>query len=344
MANTLHDVPGLKRLLSVLVPVAFAAALAFFVFGRSEAVSALAIPRTEDFPSTLIEANIFEGPVLADLVPKDGFHLMELESSLFVDGSDKQRLISIPEGEQIIADGDGLPVFPEGTTLVKTFFYPFDERDPNAGRRILETRLLVLTNNEWNVATYVWNDEQTNGTVLLDGLETEVTWTLDDGSERTIDYQIPDEAQCVSCHQQSNAVTPIGPELRNLNFEVTRSGDLVNQLSHYQRVGILGDVDITTVGAMVDYFDESLPISERARAYLDINCAHCHNPEAWERPANTRLDFRWQTTAVNEPRAQTINRAGRQLSSGNMPFFGTTIVDDEGADIISGYIAELAGR
>lgn len=329
-----------KRLLAFVLPVVLVAGVVFLVFGRQDSVSALEVPRTEDFPETLTQMGVFAGESMADLAPADGYHLLELESSLFVDGSDKQRLISLPEGSVITVDGSGLPVFPEGTTLVKTFFYPLDERDPDLGRRILETRFLILTNGEWNVATYVWNDEQTEATILLDGAETTVEWTDSDGIAQSIDYQIPNENQCVSCHQQSEVVAPIGPKLRNLNFDVERNDETVNQLEHFQSVGIVGDVDPASLESMVDYFDESLPISERGRAYLDMNCAHCHNPEAWERPADQGFDLAWESTETAPPNDQLLTRLTRQVRGGNMPFFGTTIVDDEGLAILEEYLDE----
>ena len=38
-------------------------------------------------------------------------------------------------------------------------------------------------------------------------------------------------------------------------------------------------------------YDASAPLEQRARAYLDVNCAHCHNPAG---PAHTSgLDLSW---------------------------------------------------
>lgn len=327
----------MRRSLVAIVPLVILAGVAFVVLGGSSDVSALAVPRTEDFPETLGELELFDGDV-ADLVPADGYHLIDLESSLFVDDSDKQRLISVPDGTQITIAGDGLPVFPDGTTLVKTFFYPVDERDPALGRRILETRLLVLTDGAWNVATYIWNDAQDDGTILLDGGETDVEWIDGDGRSMSTTYQFPNEHQCVSCHQQADVVAPIGPELRNLNVMVERDGSSVNQLVHLQEVGVIGPGDLSGVDAIVDYFDETLTISDRARAYLDMNCAHCHNPDAWERPAGQGLDLRWETPLDETGIERRADNIVRQVERGQMPFMGTTIVDETGVELLRAYL------
>ncbi len=45
---------------------------------------------------------------------------------------------------------------------------------------------------------------------------------------------------------------------------------------------------------MPDALDANAPLELRARAYLDVNCAHCHSPDG---PAHTSgLDLRWSQT------------------------------------------------
>ena len=72
----------------------------------------------------------------------------------------------LPEGGKIEFSADGDWEFPDGTILVKTFYFDHDRRDPEAGARILETRLLVRGAGAWKGYTYVWNDEQTEATLL----------------------------------------------------------------------------------------------------------------------------------------------------------------------------------
>jgi hypothetical protein len=74
---------------------------------------------------------------------------------------------------------------------------------------------------------------------------------------------------------------------------LNRSG----QLERWIRDGTLsGAPETAAIPALPRADDPRLPLERRARAYLDVNCAHCHNPRG---PANTAgLDLRF---AQNDP-------------------------------------------
>ena len=305
------------------------------------AQGSVSVPRTETFPTALSTTGIFRTSSLASLEPAEGYHVVELQSALFSDGAQKQRLLHVPAGTKIRVSGDGLPEFPEGTTLVKTFFYNHNDRDPSLGRQVIETRLLTLEQDLWNVATYVWNEEQTDASLSLDGSSQAIDWTSGQGDSRSIDYQVPNERQCVSCHQLAGDVTPLGPELRNLNLTVTRNGVAINQLDHLQAVAALEEIDPVDVDSMVDYLDTSLPISPRGRAYLDVNCAHCHQPQAWSRPAREGYDFRWEISTLQTGLVGDEQQILQEFRSGRMPFLGTTIIDEDGLAILTEYLRSV---
>ena len=328
--------------LAVVVGIAFWATQGGGQGGGAVGATSLAVPRTAVFPDALSELGLYDDrDALAELTPASDHHRYELSSTLYSDHSEKDRLLSIPAGTVIEGTGDGMPRFPEGTTLVKTFAYPLDATDPAAGRRIIETRVLLLVGGEWNVATYVWNDAQTEALLELDGVSTTVTWLDESGRERTIDYEVPDEMTCVACHQQQGAITPLGPELRYLNFDVDRSGELVNQLAHLDGLGLFDQVDPAAVAQGVDYLDAAVPLSDRGRAYLDMNCAHCHNPGGWERPAGEGLDLRAEIDLASSGILTRANAIGRNMANGEMPFFGTTTIDPEGLELVMAYLDEL---
>lgn len=298
------------------------------------------IERTYTFEPQLSTTGVYDTTVpIDDLAPGPGYHEVALASSLFADYSQKTRSLHVPEGTQIKADGDGLPVFPDGTTLVKTFYYNHDDRDPSLGRRIIETRLLVKANGVWNAGTYVWNDDQTEATFTVDGDVVPVNWIDQSGRSRSVNFEVPSEQLCVACHQNSGAASPVGPELRHLNFDVDVDGRLVNQLDHLQLVGVLEAVDTTSIASAINYLDESLPLSERGRAYLDMNCSHCHNPDGWERPADEGMDLRYETPFAATGIAFREWNISSQLRKGEMPFYGTTVVDAEGVELIADYFA-----
>lgn len=297
-------------------------------------------PTTITFAQNLSDYGIYQGNPY-NLIPAQDFHLLELSSVLFTDYSKKQRLVNLPANTQITRNTNGSLNFPDSTLLVKTFYYMLDERDPSLGNRIIETRLLIKNDNLWNIATYVWNDEQTDATLELNGLDTQVNWISDDGTSRSTMYHVPDENECIACHQSNLTTIPLGTTLRNLNRSVNR-GDLnLNQISYFQSAELIEAFDINLVNQIVNYKDLSISLDNRARAYFHMNCAHCHNPEAWDESASQDLDFRYETSLNETGILQELDEIEELVSDGEMPFIGTTILDEEGVQLIIEYISTL---
>lgn len=297
-------------------------------------------PTTVVWEQNLSAYNIFDGNP-QDLVPTADYHLLELNSPLFTDYAKKQRLVKVPAGTEMTNIGNNALDFPDETILAKTFYYYNDERDISLGKRVIETRLMIKQDGLWNVATYIWNEAQTDATLNLNGSSTPINWVTANGENRSTVYLIPNEDECIACHQSNDEIIQLGTTLENLNREVTRNGTSVNQLTYLQNVAILNQFDVNQVSAMVNYKDSSLPLEDRARAYLDINCSHCHNPSGWEAPAEQGFDFRYeialnQTGILDEP--FDLNE---MITSGEMPFIGTTMLDDEGVALLVDFINSL---
>ncbi|MFK7950790.1 MAG: hypothetical protein AB8G11_24605 [Saprospiraceae bacterium] len=231
--------------------------------------------------------------------------------------------------------------FPDETILVKTFYYNNDDRDTSLGKRVIETRLMIKKDGLWNIATYVWNETQTDGVLTLNGSSTPINWITETGENRSTVYLIPNEDECIACHQSNDEIIPLGTTLKNLNREVTRNGSNINQLTHLQSVAILNQFDVTQASSMVNYKDVNVSLEERARAYLDINCAHCHNPTGWEESAEQDLDLRYEVSLNQTGIEGEANDINEFLTSGEMPLIGTTILDDEGVDFIIDFINSL---
>src|SRR5690606_31956754 len=49
-----------------------------------------------------------------------------------------------------------------------------------------------------------------------------------------------------------------------------------NQLAHLASIGYLGGLP-STPPRLADAMDAQAPLDARARAYLDVNCGHCHS-------------------------------------------------------------------
>ncbi|MEM6800177.1 MAG: hypothetical protein AAF696_02170 [Bacteroidota bacterium] len=297
-------------------------------------------PETLVFEETLSAYHIFEGTA-ADLVPASDFHLLELSSILFTDYAYKQRLVKLPDGEKMIRGNDGKIEYPDGTILTKTFFYYTDERDRSLGKRIIETRLEIKENDTWNIATYIWNQAQTEARLALNGSDTQVNWIDMDGISQTTLYHVPSQNECIACHQSNLSMAPIGPKLRNLNRMVERNGANINQLSHLQDLGILNEFEVSQVSKIVDYYDSRISLAERARAYLDMNCSHCHNPTGWEGATERQFDFRFETSLAESGILFEEEKISRALLDQEMPFIGTTLLDQDGVNLVIEYIESI---
>jgi uncharacterized repeat protein (TIGR03806 family) len=309
-------------------------------FDRNIEIPNFNFPKTMVFEDSLSVYNIFQGNP-TDLQPSNGFELLELSSVLFTDYSHKQRLVKIPVGTQMTKSGDGTINFPNGTILTKTFFYYNDERDTTLGKNVVETRLEIKENNLWNVATYIWNKNQTDAVLKLDGLDTPISWIDENGIARSTIYHIPTENECMTCHQSNSAITPIGPTLRNLNRTVERNGSMLNQLTHLQNGGSLNSFPIDQVGHIVDYNNSNASLDERGRAYLAMNCAHCHNPKSWERAAEREFDFRYETPLNQAGIFYEEDKIKRAVQVQEMPLIGTTMLDEEGVNLIIEFLDNL---
>lgn len=244
---------------------------------------------------TLTEYNFFEGE-LANLQPQADVLPYDLNTPLFSDYAAKARFIYIPEGHSAGYNEEEVFDFPVGTVIIKTFYYDNDFRDPSVGRKILETRLLVRDRSEWLPFSYLWNEEQTAANFSVVGRQVPISWIHFDGSERSTNYLIPNKNQCKGCHSIDQKIVPIGPKAHHLNKLFDYADGSKNQLEKWTEMGYLSGAPMASVAPKLpNAFDPNAgTLEERARAYLDINCGHCHNPKA---PANnTGLHLNAQAT------------------------------------------------
>lgn len=250
------------------------------------ASSAVKPSKTEEmsvnnFPyPTLSSYRLFTGP-LKELQPAERVIPYSLPTPLFSDYAQKLRFVYIPPGQQVLYHDKEVFEFPVGTILIKTFYYLNDFRNANSERKIIETRLLIHEQEGWKAYPYIWNDEQTEAYLDMAGDTKPIQWTHTDGKKMKINYSIPNANQCKSCHESYGKITPIGPTARQLNSVFSYRGQPKNQLKYWAELGILKDLpkDKSTIPSIAVWNDAvHYSVNDRARAYLDINCAHCHRP------------------------------------------------------------------
>lgn len=215
----------------------------------------------------------------------------DLNSPLFSDYTKKRRFLWIPKNTQIQYKASGAFEFPKGAVLIKTFSMPADLRDPAKGETLLETRLLIHQSEGWRAYTYVWNKEQTEAQLEIAGESMNLSWIHSDGKPRENHYIIPNLNDCKSCHSLNKSFTPIGPAAKHLNRDFPYPSGPKNQLDHWSQIGLLkGAPSASSAPKMLAWDDDKASLEQRARAYLDINCAHCHNPAGLG--SNSGLDLR----------------------------------------------------
>lgn len=246
-------------------------------------------PEPEPFPATppanLSAAKLFADPPIVDgqIQPAADMERYELATALFSDYALKTRAIRFPKGKAAKYDAREVMDFPVGTVITKTFSMEKDRRDPKVGIKVVETRVLVREDAGWVAYPYLWNDEQTEATYAPGGRVVPIDTIDASGQAVKFSYLVPSKNQCQECHHVREAEGPatltlIGPKARNINIVVNGK----NQLDHWAEIGKLeGLPPAAERPTPIDAFDTTKNTAEqRARTYVDVNCAHCHRPES----------------------------------------------------------------
>lgn len=316
-------------------------------------------------PRYLSAYDLFIGAIAAQR-PAAGVVAYEVNTPLFSDYAEKLRFVRLPEGGVATYRGEEIFEFSVGTTLVKTFYYPSDFRGVEGPRRLVETRLLIHEPDGWVGLPYVWNEAQTEAELRVTGARVPVEWLDARGVRHRGEYRVPSVSDCGLCHRpDSRTMGPIGTKPAQLNRGLHDGAEPIDQLARWQRHGLVSS--LPPLGELPRYPDDetSGSLGDRARAYLDVNCAHCHNPIG---PASgARLDLRY---AQRKPRHFGVFKrpvaAGRgsgdllydiwpgrpdasilvyrmeSLEPGvMMPEIGRTIADREGAELVRAWISSL---
>jgi uncharacterized repeat protein (TIGR03806 family) len=248
--------------------------------------------------------------------------------------------------------------------------------------RLIETRVLVRRDNGWEAIPYVWNASQTDAELARTG-DAIALELVDDtkpskaagdesptGGREAFTYVVPNENQCAGCHVTSvkaKQIEPLGPRARHLNRDYAYGSGKDNQLAHWAAKGYLSDAPTAGLPHDADWHDATQPLAARARAYLDVNCSHCHSPSG---PANTTaLDLRSAATDLRrlglcKPPVAAGRGTGDRLldivpgkpdesilvyrmvsneTGVMMPEMGRSTTHREGAELIRQWIASLQG-
>ena len=246
----------------------------FIVCFSSQAESAIEVDlkNFSKAPKFLSEFGFFED--MKNQLPAESVHPYSLVSPLFSDQTDKLRFVYVPEGERLGYIKNKVFIFPVGSTLIKTFAYL--NKNGSLDQQLLETRLLINTQSGWKAISYVWNEDQTDAKRAIAGATIPTSFINSEGKIINVRYRAPNQNQCKECHQLNKVMTPIGPKARNMDKLVNYHSGEMNQLLYWAALGWIDQkLDSTPISS---YTDVNASLDGRARAYLDINCGHCHIP------------------------------------------------------------------
>ena len=217
-------------------------------------------PRPRPWPEKLSATGLFTSVSGNELAP--GVYPYLINASSWSDGARKQRFAAVAPGERLIALGgqqiDKSWEPPVGSALGQTFSLD--------GRRI-ETQLLYF-DGTWRGYTYRWEADESEAFLVPDaGADAQI------GGQN---WHFSSRAECMVCHTHRSNF-PLALTTRQLDRPGI-SGE--NQLDALIAMGLLQkgrSLEQQRGRPLRDPYNEAGgDLAERARSYLDLNCAHCH--------------------------------------------------------------------
>ena len=253
--------------------------------------------------------------------------------------------------------------------------------NPASGEEIIVTRLLLHREDGWVALPYIWDEDMSSAPLTVAGGTRFVEWIDANGMNQSTNYEIPDANQCKTCHTKlqpetgsgasdlQEVVSLIGPKARFLNMDNEYDGVVMNQLRYMEQQGILVGVpeDLESIDTVPDWEDTSLPLEDRAKGYLDINCAHCHRPEGFASNSALFLDYwrpvdesygicktpvaagagsgglQFDKVPGNAAESITVYRMNSNEPDVRMPEIGRTLVHEEGSALIQEWLNSMSG-
>jgi mono/diheme cytochrome c family protein len=169
-------------------------------------------------------------------------------------------------------------------------------------------------------------------------------------------WHFASRAECQRCHNKYSG-TVLGFNIPQLHQDSTSS-----QLDHFASIGLLTTlVPNKQRLSLASPNDQSASLDARARAYLHVNCAHCHRMSAggavlsymhFDLPldksnmlaAPSQGDFKMQKAKVIAPgdafRSVLLYRMSK-LGGGKMPRLGADEIDRNGIALIEDWISAM---
>jgi putative heme-binding domain-containing protein len=237
--------------------------------------------------------------------------------------------------------------------------------DP-ASRRRIETQILHFDGIDWMPYSYQWNEEQTDA-LLVSAAGNERALDIADpaaaGGKRKQTWRFAGRAECQRCHNKWSG-PPIAFNTPQLNKSHPYGSSSISQLDALAEMKLLEKPIVLDPKApkLASPHDTTASQSDRARAYLHTNCAHCHRENAGSavlskmyfdlplektnmvgvRPTQGTFSIHAaQVISPGDPFRSVLLYRMSKLGGGRMPHIGSSEVDAQGIQLIHNWIKEL---
>jgi uncharacterized repeat protein (TIGR03806 family) len=301
-----------------------------------------------------------------NLVPSEGLIPYDIVVPFWSDGASKSRWVAVPNAK-ITYSPAGDWTFPKGTVFVKTFELPTDAANPGVKRR-LETRLLVCDSagGVYGVV-YKWRPDLSDADLLSTNQTEEISIKTPMGEARRQTWYYPSRPDCLACHNAKTSGV-LGVKARQMNRAFTYpSGVTDNELRAWSHAGLfapeVNEADLAKIPTLAPADDATRSVQDRARSYLDANCAQCHRPGGTVAYFDARYDTPLEKQGlingpvlidqgIDRPRVISPHDIWRSIiymrvntvDDIKMPPIARETIDQRGVKLLQEWITSLPGR
>ena len=321
----------------------------------------------QPFPRKLSETGLFTSVKNHEAAP--GVIPYSLNAAFWSDGAHKERFFAIPGELGIDFSENREWAFDDGAVTVKSFSLDMEEGNP-ASRRRIETRIVVKQDDHWVGYTYLWNDQQTDATLIEAG-GLDKTYKVKDASApggiREQVWHYPSRKECMFCHSRAAGFV-LGLNTQQMNRSHDYGDVSDNQLRALNHIGMFKkplEKAPAEYAAFPDPFDARADLSERVKTYLNVNCAMCHVNDGG---GNSKLEFGLKTpldkaniigelplhddmgvsdarvVAPGDPHRSILYKRVTVRGTNQMPPTSTNRVDERGAQLLFDWIKQLDAK
>jgi uncharacterized repeat protein (TIGR03806 family) len=357
--------PGIGFALLLLALGSCSRTAPFGIASRIAPQPYLSMPTKADgeIPPLLSQTGVFSNT--AERITNPGLIPYDLNVAFWSDGADKSRWIAVAEG-QIAFSPAGEWRFPSGTVFVKNFDLAIDAAHPGIKRR-LETRLLVCDSSGGVYGVvYKWRPDGSDADLLSTGLTENIQIKSGAGEVHEQTWYYPSRQDCLTCHT-AGAGGVLGVKTRQLNRSlIYPSGVADNELRTWNHLGLFApafkDEEARGFAALASIDDTTRSLADRARSYLDANCAQCHRPGGTVANFDARYDTPLEKQGlidgpvlidqgIDRPRVISPHDIWRSIAymridtvgDIRMPPLARETIDHKGAELLGEWIDSMPG-